>query len=253
MDLRRGQRLCRGPPGLRRLRGRSRATELPAAGPALAGDHPGGDAQGPRELRRLPKGGAGRAAACRHAGGEFEGLDGAGRLRFFLDSDRRPEVDGNRSNRPPGWLLHSPFVRQALGSRTVEIAEGAGPCNCASTECPSRQLRSEMVPMETCSASQFSNVVRDHGGKNVPLCDGQHAAKLGPLQVLAGASELVTDPDDIAYLSCESADTVRVFPQALFACPEVNLYGTGVAAVEAHVCRSTLRTRKFLRRATEQA
>ena len=106
--------------------------------------------------------------------------------------------------------------------------------------------------MKTCSASQFSNVVRDHGGKNVPLCDGQHAAKLGPLQVLAGASELVTDPDDIAYLSCKSADTVRVFPQALFACPEVNLYGTGVAAVEAHVCRSTLRTRKFLRRATEQ-
>jgi hypothetical protein len=56
----------------------------------------------------------------------FQGLDGAGRLRFFLDSDRRPEVDGKPIEAPPGWVLHSPFVRQAIGSNTVEIAaEGA--------------------------------------------------------------------------------------------------------------------------------
>jgi len=55
----------------------------------------------------------------------FDGLDGAGRLRFFLDSDRPPEVDGKPIEPPAGWVLHSPFVRQALGSRTVEITEGA--------------------------------------------------------------------------------------------------------------------------------
>jgi hypothetical protein len=53
----------------------------------------------------------------------FRGLDGAGHLRFFLDSDRRPEVDGKPLEAPTGWVLHSPFVRQAIGSSTVEIAK----------------------------------------------------------------------------------------------------------------------------------
>jgi hypothetical protein len=55
----------------------------------------------------------------------FEGLDGAGRLRFFLDSDRRPEVDGKPLEAPSGWVLHSPYVRQAMGSGTVEVGRGA--------------------------------------------------------------------------------------------------------------------------------
>ena len=54
----------------------------------------------------------------------FQGLDGAGHLHFFLDSDRRPEVDRKPIDAPAGWVLHSAFVRQAIGSGTVEIGAG---------------------------------------------------------------------------------------------------------------------------------
>lgn len=106
--------------------------------------------------------------------------------------------------------------------------------------------------MNTCSIDRFSKVVRDNGGKDVALGNDQGTLELAPLRVVVGASERAVDPEDVGYLSREAADTVRVFPKALFTCPAVDLYGSGVAAVEAHVCRSTLRTRKFLRRATEQ-
>jgi hypothetical protein len=55
---------------------------------------------------------------------EFEGLEGAGRLRAYLDSDRPPERDGQPLHAPEGWSLHSPFLRQRLGERLVEISHG---------------------------------------------------------------------------------------------------------------------------------
>lgn len=55
---------------------------------------------------------------------EFEGLDGAGRLRFFLEGDRPAERDGRPIQVPPEWSLYSPFIRQRRGDSTVEITKG---------------------------------------------------------------------------------------------------------------------------------
>jgi len=55
---------------------------------------------------------------------EFEGLDGAGRLRFFLEGDRPAERDGRPIQAPPEWSLYSPFIRQRRGDSTVEITKG---------------------------------------------------------------------------------------------------------------------------------
>ena len=140
LDLRRGQRLCRGPPGLRRLRGggRSVATELPPAGPAIAGDHPGRDAQGPPELRRLPGGRARRAAPCRRARGQ---LRRARRRRSPpLLPGQRPAARGRWQADRTARRLVAPQPLRAAAARQPHGGDRrrrAGPCNCASTECPS--------------------------------------------------------------------------------------------------------------------
>ena len=55
---------------------------------------------------------------------EFEGIDGGGRLRFFLDGEKVAEANG-RALVPPGeFTLHSPFVQQARGATTTELRAG---------------------------------------------------------------------------------------------------------------------------------
>ena len=126
VDLRRGQRLCRRPPGLRRLHGRSRATEFPPLGPAIAGDHPGRYAQGLPGLRGLPGGRARRAAAYRRARGPVP----RARWRRSNSASSWTATGGRRSvayrsGRPPGGRSTAPSSQQALGSSTVEIAKGS--------------------------------------------------------------------------------------------------------------------------------
>jgi hypothetical protein len=52
---------------------------------------------------------------------EFEGIDGGGRLRFFLDGEKVAEANGRALLPPAEFTLHSPFLQQARGATAAEL------------------------------------------------------------------------------------------------------------------------------------
>ena len=126
VDLRRGQRLCRAsaPPSAatRPIAARAESSGcLDQRSPVIIQAGTRKDHRASRPSRRpcSPRRCTSTRRRC-----SFQGLDGAGRLRFFLDSDRRPEVDGKPLEAPAGGCSTAPSCGRPLGSRTVEIAKG---------------------------------------------------------------------------------------------------------------------------------
>ena len=60
------------------------------------------------------------------AGGvvRFTGLGGAGRLTFYAESDRLPEIDGVAVNLEPPFTFDSPFLKEKWASGLVTISKG---------------------------------------------------------------------------------------------------------------------------------
>lgn len=54
----------------------------------------------------------------------YSGLGGAGRLTFYYESDRLPEIDGKTIDLRPNFTFRSPFVNERWASGVVTVSKG---------------------------------------------------------------------------------------------------------------------------------
>jgi hypothetical protein len=70
-----------------------------------------------RAVRELP-------LVVNHGTIRFTGLADAGKLTFYGDSDRLPEINGRPINLRPDFAFESPFLREQWGTGVVTITKG---------------------------------------------------------------------------------------------------------------------------------